>query len=348
MAKAHFVMLAETYNPKKNTFGEKWLSEKLDGVRCLWDGGVSRGILASEVPWSNTSKHERLVSPPVSTGLWTRYGQTVSAPDWFIDQLPKFPLDGELYLGVGRFQETVSIIKSFAKPKDWNEVKYIVFDQPDPAKLFETREIDVPTAKFSVKPNSYGWFKEKCFDCPQPYKTIADLNQTLTSMKHSSNVSGMKMERLPANEDIARNIVDKKFKEIIEYKGEGLMLRENAQIWEPIRVKGLFKLKPTMDSEAIVVGYVFARKGKIQGKVGALICEWNEGRRFQLSGFAEIDRILDSEDSKTYALSHLGEEAPEWIYCPSFPKGTTVTFKYREETVDGYPKEPRFWRKYNG
>jgi DNA ligase-1 len=53
-----------------------WLSEKLDGVRAYWDG-------------------KQFIS---------RLGNAYLAPDWFIEGLPEFPLDGELFAGRGRFQ----------------------------------------------------------------------------------------------------------------------------------------------------------------------------------------------------------------------------------------------------
>ncbi|MCH7649284.1 MAG: hypothetical protein IIA83_11860 [Thaumarchaeota archaeon] len=35
----------------------------------------------------------------------------------------------------------------------------------------------------------------------------------------------------------------------------------------------------------------------------------------------------------------------EDIYNPKFPRGSIVTYRYRESTDDGLPKEARFWRK---
>lgn len=52
------------------------VSEKLDGVRAIWDGKVLR----------------------------FRSGNTVPAPTWFTDALPNSPLDGELWLARGQFE----------------------------------------------------------------------------------------------------------------------------------------------------------------------------------------------------------------------------------------------------
>ena len=39
-----FLQLADTYNPAKHKIAGYLVSEKLDGTRCFWDGGLSRGV----------------------------------------------------------------------------------------------------------------------------------------------------------------------------------------------------------------------------------------------------------------------------------------------------------------
>lgn len=89
------------------------LSEKLDGVRALWDG-------------------RQLVS---------RNGNAFSAPDWFLAQLPAdMALDGELYIGRGQFQRTVGIVRTkVAVDADWRAISYRVFDAPQVSGGFEQR-----------------------------------------------------------------------------------------------------------------------------------------------------------------------------------------------------------------
>ena len=36
---------------------------------------------------------------------------------------------------------------------------------------------------------------------------------------------------------------------------------------------------------------------------------------------------------------------PDWFQGRHFKRGQTVTFKYRELTSDGIPKEARYWRR---
>lgn len=100
-------MLAKTYagqNPKG------WLmSEKLDGVRAVWDGSELR----------------------------TRNGNLIPAPQWFLAALPATALDGELHAGRGRFQRVMSIIRGDGQ--GWDEITFRVFDAPLAAGGFEER-----------------------------------------------------------------------------------------------------------------------------------------------------------------------------------------------------------------
>ena len=78
-----------------------WASEKLDGVRAYWDGQQ----------------------------LWSRGGHLYEAPDWFTEQFPAHPMDGELWSGRGRFAELSGIVRK-AQPveEEWRKVQYHVFD----------------------------------------------------------------------------------------------------------------------------------------------------------------------------------------------------------------------------
>ena len=88
------------------------VSEKLDGVRALWDGGTLR----------------------------FRSGRTVPAPAWFLQHLPPEPLDGELWMGRRRFDELSGTVRS-DPPDDaaWRQVSYQVFELPGAAGSFEQR-----------------------------------------------------------------------------------------------------------------------------------------------------------------------------------------------------------------
>lgn len=80
-----------------------WLmSEKLDGVRGLWDGQQ----------------------------MYFRSGKIMHLPQAFTQNFPPFALDGELYSGQLHFNAIISILKNPAKSKEILSLKYYVFDVP--------------------------------------------------------------------------------------------------------------------------------------------------------------------------------------------------------------------------
>jgi DNA ligase 1 len=88
------------------------VSEKLDGVRALWDGSTLR----------------------------FRSGRSINAPAWFTARLPRTPLDGELWMGRGQFDVLSGSVRK-AQPIDteWQQVKYMVFELPAGTGTFEQR-----------------------------------------------------------------------------------------------------------------------------------------------------------------------------------------------------------------
>ncbi|MFB9134132.1 DNA ligase [Vibrio olivae] len=89
-----------------------WLSEKLDGIRVLWDGQQLR----------------------------TRSGRTLNPPKWFIKSLPHTVVDGELWAGRGQFHLVQQTVLD-AKPVDsaWQQIRFMAFDLPELQQPFEQR-----------------------------------------------------------------------------------------------------------------------------------------------------------------------------------------------------------------
>jgi DNA ligase-1 len=104
------VLLAQKYEPTQDPTGW-WMSEKLDGVRAYWDGSQ----------------------------LISRLGNPFHAPDWFIADLSTEPLDGELWMGRGQFQQAVSVVRRQDKSDHWRQITYQVFDAPGATGPFEAR-----------------------------------------------------------------------------------------------------------------------------------------------------------------------------------------------------------------
>lgn len=88
------------------------VSEKLDGVRAVWDGQRLR----------------------------FRSGRPVVAPAWFTEALPPVALDGELWGGRGRFDGVSGTVRR-AVPDDagWRALRLRVFDLPGGAGDFASR-----------------------------------------------------------------------------------------------------------------------------------------------------------------------------------------------------------------
>ena len=88
------------------------VSEKLDGVRGLWDGRALR----------------------------FRNGGQIAAPRWFTAVLPPVALDGELWLARGQFQRTSGIVRrQLPVEADWRQLRYALFDLPGAAAPFAVR-----------------------------------------------------------------------------------------------------------------------------------------------------------------------------------------------------------------
>ena len=95
------VFLLKTYDGSQDVVG--WvMSEKLDGVRGVWDG-------------------RRLLS---------RNGQVLHAPTWFTRDFPPFALDGELWSKRADFENIVSIVRTKTPDARWEQLRYHVFEVP--------------------------------------------------------------------------------------------------------------------------------------------------------------------------------------------------------------------------
>lgn len=337
MVKREFLQLAHTFNPEKHRVGGWYVSEKLDGMRAYWDGGWTRGQLTSQVPFANTLKDYKRINPVRSTGLWSRYGKPIAAPEWWLNRLPTFPLDGELYLGPGRFQEVISAVKKF-NPVDseWGDIEYRIFDLPSDYAFLAPGKITNPQWTVTLD-DMRDLAPARLYDSMNFHKVCRMFELGKIVLSSPAILQGQ--EKLPIQTVAANKTIKKLLNFVIEDGGEGLMLRKPESVWAPIRTWDLLKLKPWTDSEALVTGFTWG-KGKLEGLMGAMTVEW-QGKRFELSGFTDKERELCLY-SGPRALP--GSIVQIDIFNPTFPRGSTVTFRYRELTNDGIPKEARYWR----
>lgn len=348
MQRRELMMLAHPLDLKKHRIAGRLMSEKIDGQRAWWDGGISRGVLARDVPYANTAKDDRLIDPDYkATGLWSRYGKVIHAPDWFLNDLPIFPLDGELWMGPGTYQQLRSVVgKHYATP-DWGDVHYHVFDWPAYQELFqEGRVVSGMHYEKIFDPANTTWVAEKGHDdiinpssgVWSRYKSMSKWTGWLLG-----NVIIHPQERLPMQTEAAEERIDEKMNEVLEKGGEGLILRTPHSSWTPKRTDAVLKVKKYSDAEAIVLGYTWGKEtdrgSRLLGLMGTLCVEWN-GILFELgSGFTNEERELTESHAE-----YPGDEVADHIDNPRFPRGSTVTFKYRELSDDGVPKEGTYWR----
>lgn len=336
--KQEYVQLAHVYDPKRHSINGWYLSEKLDGTRAIWDGGISRGLPVETVPYANTIKDGRYTEPIIATGLWSRAGKVIQAPDWFLDKLPNYVLDGELWMGYNRFQELRRTVSGLVPGPNWSSVRYLVFDLPS-GLFFNPRDIKIRNDySFAVKENAFVWAKER------GVKTVNlnwnfDLRMIVMSKLNIDRVLQKKLSLSPYS---AQDEIEESLVEILGAGGEGVVIRNPVGPWTTERSKGLLKYKPFLTDDAVVTGYT-AGEGKYRGMIGALVLDFN-GKSFKLSGITDEQReILDPAVSK-YAAMYCGQ--PIFIDYDHhfFPRGSVVEFKYRELSDDGIPKESRFFR----
>jgi DNA ligase-1 len=313
-----FLQLAQNYKPGLS-IGAWLMSEKLDGMRAYWDGGHSRGLYCDQIPWANTDKDARLVNRPIATGLWSRYGKPIYAPDWWINALPPFSLDGELYIQRGQFQSLISAAKThIPDEKLWKTIKFMVFEAPSVKLVFQNGTINNVNFK-------------KTFDNIQlsdpeylPVTFEKNYKKLMTLLPNNdSHIQLLTQTQLPWRTAEAEEALFMALEQITTNGGEGIMLRNPSSVWTPKRMNHLLKVKKLESDIGTIVGWL-PGKGKLEGLMGSLTVRWR-GRDFSLSGFTDKERSL--KDGQ-----------------PSFAIGSQIGFIYRELTDSGVPKEARYKR----
>ncbi len=201
------------------------VSEKFDGVRAHWDGRVLR----------------------------FRSGLSIAAPEAFVERLPLVPLDGELWLGRGRFEALSGLVRRQSPDAQaWRQLRYMVFELPGAPGSFASR-----AQRITALVRQTGW--------PQ--------------------LQAVEQQVLGSPQALQRRL-----EEVVAAGGEGLMLHRADALYETGRSASLLKLKPLHDAEAQVVGHV-AGRGHHVGRMGALQVRSAAGVDFLLgTGFSDAER----------------------------------------------------------
>ena len=217
------ILLAESWDNERDLTGW-YMSEKLDGVRAYWTGEF----------------------------FLSRQGNKYLAPAWFTANLPKTPLDGELWIDRKAFQQTVSIVRRQDQSEQWKKVLYVVFDSPTEPGNFEQRLQAIQKSGLE-KANAQ----------------LRILEQTICD-----------------NTDALR----KELARVEALGGEGLMLRQPDSKYEFGRSSTLLKIKTFHDADALVTGHQDG-KGRHKGRLGALLVELPNGTQFAVgTGFSDAQR----------------------------------------------------------
>jgi DNA ligase-1 len=357
MPRREFLQLAHTYDAAKHKIAGWYVSEKLDGTRAFWDGGLSRGQPTKLIPWASVidpkTKKPKDKVKPVATGLWSRYGNPIMAPDWFLDSLPPIFLDGELWAGRGNFQLCRSICAGDAPDPRFNKIQYRLYSSPPLSCFCAEGEVkntnmvcafDKGVASFiDRRAGSVGRFD---------YQMEGDFsNELLFLREHVHETTNLVVHHqflLPPDEEEARNDLEGFLTNALDKGGEGVVIRDSQAPWTPKRTKSLLKYKPFQDAEAVITGFTSGREttkgSKHLGRIGALITEFN-GNRLELAGLTDAEREFLNGDMVTTAKANPGQDMPGHFKGRHFRKGQTITFKFRELTDVGVPKEARFWRR---
>ena len=217
------LMLAKIYEQGIDA-SEYFVSEKLDGVRARWDG-------------------KQLIS---------RGGFVFASPEWFTKNFPAILLDGELWIGRGRYEATTSVVRKQQPHDGWKAVRLMIFDLPEHGGVFSERVKEMKRLATAIQSPYFAIIEQKTFD-----------------------------------NEIA---LSEQLKTVVEQGGEGLMLHRKTARYASGRSQDLLKLKPFSDAEATVIGYR-PGNGKYAGQTGSLKVRTDQGIVFFVgSGLSDAQR----------------------------------------------------------
>ena len=233
------LLLAKTWDRSIDPTGW-WISEKYDGIRAYWDGKA----------------------------MWTRAGNKIHLPKYCQSKLPQgMALDGELWMGRGKFEETMSTVRRKMPDERWKQVKFMVFDVPDVKGTFEHR-LKIITQALTVKSG---------FAMPVPQYRCKGTDHLISNLNR-----------------------------IVKAGGEGLMIRKPESEYETHRSPTLLKVKLYDDAEATVIGQS-PGKGKFEGMMGSLQVITPDGLEFSLgTGFTNAERKSPPDIGSTVTYRYRG------------------------------------------
>ena len=234
-------MLANNYLDKSGkplySVSGWYLSEKYDGQRGIW--------IADDAT------------------MYSRNGNEVLIPKWLKQLLVDSnapDLDGELYMGPGKFESTGIFRKKKIDEKAWLVVTFLVFDLPSCDQIFSTRLSKLMDVINIINRN---WTEKR--ECP---------------------VKLVEQVKLKSSGDIQFH-----FEKIVSSGGEGVILKDpNSYYQNNKRCHTMLKYKKHYDAEAVIIGYKMGN-GKYSGMLGAFVAkDCCTGQVFNVSGMNDAVR----------------------------------------------------------
>ena len=219
------LMLANVHEPGEIDVAEYWASEKYDGIRAYWNGEA----------------------------LLTRTGQRINTPSWFVRHWPRVALDGELWIGRGRFEDVLATVRdTVPNEAAWREVRYMVFDLPKHGGTFSERKLA--------------------------------LDELLGHIA-SSTLAPVRQWRIASEQSLEHELHT-----LVAAGGEGIVLHKADSLYHAGRSDDLLKVKPFRDAEACITAHI-PGTGKYTDMLGALEVRTPDGTVFRIgTGFSDDER----------------------------------------------------------
>ena len=265
-----------------------FVSPKLDGMRGIWDGRRNC--------------------------FFSRTGQVLTVPKLWTDVLPEgWIIDGELYMGEGKFTECGIFRGRDANKLAFRDARFMMFDCFYPAKVADmplTQRLEL--LKRILPIIEQGW-----------------ANIT-TEGRKTVYVSTKCPIKLVNHILVESSRVNKHYQLALDMGYEGLMVKNPESKYLHVEKSNeWFKMKPLLENEGVIVGY---RKGhgKYDGLLGAfsiwpcVMGKPDPDGIFHLSGMTTDVRIN---------------------YLKTHPIGTVVTYIYEKKLNNGKPRFPRYKAK---
>ncbi|MES2049982.1 MAG: DNA ligase [Pseudomonadota bacterium] len=179
------LLLAQNYSNKFDP-NAYLVSEKLDGVRAVWDGRQLR----------------------------FRSGRIIHAPAWFTAGFPTHALDGELWMGRQSFERlSAAVRRQEAVDAEWKNITYQLYELPNGTGDFAAR---IQTLEASVKTAGVAWLQVL------PQSRVADRTALKLMLDKIVQVGaeGLMLHRLDAQWQTGRSEVLLKLKPQLDAEAE--------------------------------------------------------------------------------------------------------------------------------